>query len=62
MLFWRRPMEAAIRAFLENQAGYDLTYSAVGGTITNPPLSVTVSPKDQAAFLQEIAQALQELH
>jgi uncharacterized protein (UPF0548 family) len=42
MLFLRRPTAAAIQAFLTNQARLDLTYSAVGATITGPPAGYVV--------------------
>jgi uncharacterized protein (UPF0548 family) len=42
MLFLRRPTAEAIRAFLANQARLDLTYSAVGATVTIPPAGYVV--------------------
>jgi uncharacterized protein (UPF0548 family) len=42
MLFLRRPKEEAIRAFLAAQAKLDLTYAAVGATMTTPPAGYVV--------------------
>jgi uncharacterized protein (UPF0548 family) len=42
MLFLRRPAAATIRAFLASQARHDLTYSAVGATVTNAPAGYVV--------------------
>ncbi len=42
MLFWCRPTEAKIRAFLTEQSRLPLTYSAVGATATTPPASYVV--------------------
>ncbi len=42
MLFWRRPTEAVIRAFLTEQGRLPLTYSAVGATATMPPAGYVV--------------------
>jgi uncharacterized protein (UPF0548 family) len=42
MLFWRRPTDAAIRAFLAEQGRFELTYSAVGATATVPPAGYVV--------------------
>jgi uncharacterized protein (UPF0548 family) len=42
MLFWRRPTDAAIRAFLTDQGRLELTYSAVGATGQTPPAGYVV--------------------
>jgi len=42
MPFWRRPTEAAIRAFLTEQGRLQLTYSAVGATAKAPPAGYVV--------------------
>ncbi len=42
MLFLRRPTEETIREFLAAQAKLDLTYAAVGGTMTTPPAGYVV--------------------
>jgi uncharacterized protein (UPF0548 family) len=42
MLFLRRPTEETIREFLAAQAKLDLTYAAVGATMTTPPAGYVV--------------------
>jgi uncharacterized protein (UPF0548 family) len=42
MLFLRRPKEKTIQAFLAAQAKLDLTYAAVGATMTTPPAGYVV--------------------
>ncbi len=42
MLFLRRPKKETVRAFLAAQAKLDLTYAAVGATLTTPPAGYVV--------------------
>jgi hypothetical protein len=43
MMSLRRPSDATIREFLEEQAKLDFTYPAVGATASMPPLGYVVT-------------------